>query len=301
MPILLKRWDGSSTLFRNAQFLPAFYFIPQSILEKCDLELCSIPRNPQRLIQDWNAIAVVESNLFQLCIIDSYAYMVWPFMGKSEYMEVYSGYDPAWLLAHSPAFWIQELQDEKILPVAEELIQNSTENDVFGFVSETEISELFGWIVPQTMEKNHMNEALAVTDEMRCFEDFDKRNSIQKIDFYRKWYHTRSKFRLYSLEGAQKDYARAHNGQQWDAPDDKQDLERNSLSQVIVDSFMETLTEKDKEILRLRMEGVTLEEIAQQLGYKTHSAVLKRIRKIGQAYEAFADVDYDFSEKKITG
>lgn len=49
------------------------------------------------------------------------------------------------------------------------------------------------------------------------------------------------------------------------------------------------------------MEGVTLEEIAQQLGYKTHSAVLERIRKIGQAYEAFADVDYGFSEKKITG
>ncbi len=64
---------------------------------------------------------------------------------------------------------------------------------------------------------------------------------------------------------------------------------------------METLTEKDKEILRLRMAGVTLEEIAEQLGYKTHSAALKRIRKIGHAYEKFADVDYGFSEKKITG
>ncbi len=60
---------------------------------------------------------------------------------------------------------------------------------------------------------------------------------------------------------------------------------------------METLTEKDKEILRLRMAGVTLEEIAEQL----HSAALKRIRKIGHAYEKFADVDYGFSEKKITG
>ena len=213
---------------------------------------------------------------------------------------VYGRIQPGCWPIPSP-FGFRSCRTKKILPAAEELIQNSTENDVFGFVSETEIYELFGWIVPQAMEKHHMNEALAVTDEMRCFEDFDKRNSTQKIDFYRKWYHTRSKFRLYSLEGAQKDYARAHNGQQWDAPDDKQDLERNSLSQVIVDSFMETLTEKDKEILRLRMEGVTLEEIAQQLGYKTHSAVLKRIRKIGQAYEAFADVDYGFSEKKITG
>ena len=29
--------------------------------------------------------------------------------------------------------------------------------------------------------------------EFRCFEDFDYRNSRQKIDFYRKWYHTRAK------------------------------------------------------------------------------------------------------------
>ena len=42
-----------------------------------------------------------------------------------------------------------------------------------------------------------------------------------------------------------------------------------------------------------------LEEIAERLGYKTHSAVLKRIRKIGKAYEKYAGVDYGFSEKKI--
>lgn len=40
-------------------------------------------------------------------------------------------------------------------------------------------------------------------------------------------------------------------------------------------------------------------EIAEKLGYKTHSAVLKRIRKIGKAYEKYAGVDYGFSEKKI--
>ena len=32
------------------------------------------------------------------------------------------------------------------------------------------------------------------------------------------------------------------------------------------------------------MNGDTLEEIAEKLGYKNHSGVLKRIRKIGQAY-----------------
>ena len=40
-------------------------------------------------------------------------------------------------------------------------------------------------------------------------------------------------------------------------------------------------------------------EIAKALGFQTHSAVLKRIRKIGKAYERFAGEDYGFSEAKI--
>ena len=62
---------------------------------------------------------------------------------------------------------------------------------------------------------------------------------------------------------------------------------------------METLSEKDKVILKMRMDGYTLEKIADELGYANHSGVLKRIRKIGQAYEKYADVDFGFSEKKI--
>lgn len=40
-------------------------------------------------------------------------------------------------------------------------------------------------------------------------------------------------------------------------------------------------------------------EIAQRLGFKTHSAVLKRIRKIGKAYERYIGEDFGFSEPRI--
>lgn len=43
MPILLKRKNGEITPFRNADLIPAFYFIPKSILDKCGSELNSIP------------------------------------------------------------------------------------------------------------------------------------------------------------------------------------------------------------------------------------------------------------------
>lgn len=39
--------------------------------------------------------------------------------------------------------------------------------------------------------------------------------------------------------------------------------------------------------------------IADKLGYKNHSGVLKRIRKIGLAYEKFTGVDYGFENRKI--
>ena len=62
---------------------------------------------------------------------------------------------------------------------------------------------------------------------------------------------------------------------------------------------LKTLSEKDMAILQMRMEGKTLEEIAKKLGYKNHSGVLKRIRKIGLAYEKFTGVDYGFENRKI--
>ena len=35
MPIMLKRKDGSITRFRNAEFIPAFYILPKSIIDLC--------------------------------------------------------------------------------------------------------------------------------------------------------------------------------------------------------------------------------------------------------------------------
>jgi hypothetical protein len=101
------------------------------------------------------------------------------------------------------------------------------------------------------------------------------------------------------LESFQEDYAECHGGQEWDVADASVDVDLEVTAKVQVDDFMATLTKKDKQILEMRMKGRTLEEIAEALGYQNHSGVLKRIRKIGQAYEKLADVDYGFSGNKI--
>ena len=52
------------------------------------------------------------------------------------------------------------------------------------------------------------------------------------------------------------------------------------------------LTDKDREILQLRMQGHTEKEIAEKVGYQTASAVHKRIAHIANAYEDFVMGEY---------
>lgn len=135
--------------------------------------------------------------------------------------------------------------------------------------------------------------------EYRCFEDFDYRKSRQKIDFYRKWYHTRAKISVESLDELKEKYAENTDGMEWDIPDDSVNVESTVLEPIAVSKFLDTLSETDRKILTMRMDNVTLEKIAEELGFKTHSAIHKRIRKIGLAYEKFSGEDLGFSNKKI--
>ena len=225
-------------------------------------------------------------------------YNLW-FDGLGAKREIYSGYEPSWIFAHAAPYWIQELQDEKILPTVKELLKNGGVDENFGYVSEEEISDLFTWLVPQAMAHHNMNAVIDTAKEFRCFEDFDYRSSRQKIDHYRKWYHTRAKISVESLDELKEKYAENTDGIEWDIPDDSVNVESTVLEPIAVSNFLDTLSETDRKILTMRMDDVTLEKIAEELGFKTHRAVHKRIRKIGLAYEKFSGEDFGFSQKKI--
>ena len=85
-----------------------------------------------------------------------------------------------------------------------------------------------------------------------------------------------------------------HEGLDWEAPDESQNLETSVVDVAAGQAFLQTLDHKDAMILTLRNHGWTLEEIADELGYTNHTGVLKRIKKIGAAYQAFAGVDIGF-------
>lgn len=135
-----------------------------------------------------------------------------------------------------------------------------------------------------------------VVQQHRCFEDYDRRHSRVKIDFWRRWYHTRTKHPLTASVDVIKSMGVEPHAMQSNTDHEFEDAVWSSYE---VERFMQRLSETDRQILYLRMQKRPFAEIARRLGFKTHSAVLKRVRKIGKAYERYMGEDFGFSEPKI--
>jgi len=299
----IKRKDGSYSEYINAELIPAFLMIPKELLIRCGKELFMLPRTRAWLFADPGTIRKVESNLFRECVIDAYAYMAWPHMGLKGRLEDYSGYNPCWRVAHAAPLWIDELTDCGVLPSLEQWLQE-TEPYPYRyhmFMPYALVDAYLSVVVPSVMLRDGYWEWLNYVQKHPCFEDFDEhRYSWQKADFIKKWYHTRTKhpttlsrevLRIHEIvDGAEAGLLHSN---------EHSEFEDNVAAKIDMEQFLQTLTETDRKILALRLKGKPLEEIAKALGFQTHSAVLKRIRKIGKAYERFSGEDYGFTERKI--
>ena len=128
-----------------------------------------------------------------------------------------------------------------------------------------------------------------ICSEYGAPEDFtDLETNYPRSDFEQKYNHTKAKTKVvFSSE----------------ATDFALDFERNFMqyspdelaeSSAFVDDFYKELNDVDLAILKLLINGKTQEEIADILGFKTHSAVHKRIKRIQQKY---LDFDPDFRKE----
>ena len=293
--LMITRPDGTVSELKNAQFIPAFYLIPMSILEKCGAVLNSIPRAFVKLMCDWDALKIIESDLFRLCIFDCYAYMVWPFLcPEIKYMEIFSGDDPMWRLAHCAPIWINELEKSEILPTIRQMHEYRHLYTTPLYASEEDVEIYMNFIVPNAVKRDNLGPVMDAVREMRCFEDFDYRDSNQKTDFYRKWYHSRTQKAECSLEGYQEHCKQYYDDIEWEIPDPISSFEEEVEARVDVNKFLSKIKDKDKQILQMRAEGYTNQEIADRIGYKTHSAVVKRIKKLGKMYQDSSGLNFGF-------
>lgn len=130
--------------------------------------------------------------------------------------------------------------------------------------------EMFGKSIDTLMEVVDFEKIAKVIQGIPSEEDFRSiPNNHRAQDFYRKWNHTRAKASMQSLEDVPED-----------VPDHGYSVEEQAIYNIISNAFWSSLTNEDKQLLRYSMEKMTQQEIASKLGYKTHSAVTKRLTKI---------------------
>ena len=160
------------------------------------------------------------------------------------------------------------LTDEEIHTVVEK---------VAGVIDET--------LIETVMQGQQVPAIFGVSKKIPQHEDFTERLNQDKINFYNKWTHAKTKLGaplLFSelsedettdIEGAKMFFAN--------------DPEEEQRYIFLRDEFAKTLNSTDKEIYYLSEKGITQKEIAKRLGYKTHSAVSKRMKIMNKNFKEF--------------
>ena len=150
-----------------------------------------------------------------------------------------------------------------------------------------QFGNLIGNITDMVISEDNWQPMIDAIWENRTVEDYEATSSTVKTDFMRKWHHNRSGKPI-SLD----EIMESEDGDIFEAADPRSEFEQTIISEMQIAAFSEqNITEKDREILKLRMDGYTELEIADKVGYKTASAVHKRIAKIASAYEDFVTAE----------
>ena len=122
-------------------------------------------------------------------------------------------------------------------------------------------------------------DVLAAAKEIGTVEDFSKRPvNYPRRDFEDKWNHPRAKTQVaFSSNAADNALEREEN-----------QVHDNVEDSLFVQEFFKLLDPIDAEIVRLAMDGFTHEQIAEQLGFKTHSAVTKRLQMLRPVFTKYS-------------
>lgn len=140
--------------------------------------------------------------------------------------------------------------------------------------------------VKLTMQTMSYEEVAKVINESPAYEDFNhsKHNNYRSKDFDRKWNHTRSKISTESIEEMQEKACEDSQHQEEIIEDISVNIEEQVVAKLTEETFWNSISDDDKKILQMRMAGLPQKEIAEELGYKTHSAITKRLQKLKEQF-----------------
>lgn len=260
------------------RYLPLVYLLPYDLISRFPT-LRRLPRSMGALNASPEWGKVILSQQFLNEIMDAVASLAFPHFGFGGWKEHYSGYSPVWRLSYALPLWATGV--EKVRGWGVQALFALPPDYEIPFCDPEDVRQVMKQVVEETIEEQGWGPILEVIRNMPCEEDFERWDTNVRKDFLRKWYHTRSKrVQTVSLEECMEDEdSNIHS-----LPDPKGDFTEQVESEDFCQRFKATLSQKDMAILELRVEGYTLEEIADRLGYKTHSAVVKRMEAIKKRF-----------------
>ena len=229
---------------------------------------------------------------------DAIAYLAWPALGMKGWMEYYSGYSPQWRIAHATDQWVLGMQQAGAIPVNRQLFFRPLCFCEMPIPTLEEAFVMVATAAPYVLDRDNQGLAVETAKAFPCEEDFDleKSHNRRLQNFRREWYHRRTKHPdvYYGVIVENTNFSHHDKLMSLAAEDD---TEEEVVASQHGKAFYNTLSPLDQKIIYLRGKGWTLEHIAEQVGFATHSAVLKRIRRICKAYELWSGEDLGFRRK----
>ena len=275
------KYIESHTLYEsNLYFLPFMYLIPEELITRFPT-LRKVPRRIREVVKDEDLVALIESDQFLNEIMDAAALMIFPHLGFGKKYPHYTGYSLVYFVANQTRFWSQVLDVYADLNLF--ALYRIPEDEDVPFVEKDFAEEIMEQVVEWGFfEQPLLQELLDVMRKFLCDEDIEPIVTNARRDFWRRWYHSRSKYAkqvpLYEYPTGKRDFHYIN------IPKTSYEMSEITESEDFCQTFKATLSNKDRQVLQLREDGYTFEEIAVMLDYKTHSGVVKRMQAIKSAF-----------------
>ena len=278
----------------NFRMLPLFYALPKHLVRQRAAYL-ELPRNTKKLLASQKYIGMVRDDAFLELVMDCYAWAIWQFLkvpGRDgEYKSIpgswenYSGYFPLWQMSYIIIGGFVEGLARELGWSIQYFFSQPYAVDA-PWLTQKQFMNLAGNMTDKIVAEMNLQPTIDAVWQQRQPEDYNGKN-VAARDHMRSWYHSRA-FDHVSLESMMEGAGDGQGNPGQDIPDPDAEFEQRVIDQEQVNEFQSGLSETDMLILKMRMEGSTLEDIAKAAGYKTASAVKKRIDRIALQYEQFA-------------
>ena len=277
----------------NRSWLTLFYALPKEIVKK-QREYLSITRSPYNVLRTEDYSELINDRLFLQLVWDSYAWAVWQCFRVPKkdgtYRDIpgidlyYSGDFSLWRLAY---FCVGAMRDIfQQVGLGFQKLYNLGPDQEVPYLTYEQWSNLVRNTTDQIIAEQNLQPMIDEVWNARTPEDYSEYYSKVKAAFEAEWHHSRTKAGK-GMQSLERLMETSDGRRQILALSDESDFAEEVIYRLWSQRFLETLPPKDRKILQLKTAGFTVQEIAERAGYKTHSAVVKRLRKIREKFEGF--------------